>query len=65
MKIEKILSCECEACCPTVFLSEDGDLIVMGKDVTNEVENLSQFGHKDANERLVKIPRSLIENLKQ
>lgn len=63
MKIKELLSCECEACCPAMFLLEDGQVAVMGVDATDDIVNVPAFAKRAVNERIVVIPKSLIDNL--
>lgn len=53
--------CECDACCPTIFDTDDGSIVIMGEDVTDKVENLKDFGCCAPNEKMVHIPKSLLQ----
>ena len=48
--------------CPAVMQDENGDYLIIGTDVTGEVENLEEFEAGCAkHERVVSIPASVFE----
>ncbi len=53
--------CETFAC-PAIMQDENGDYLIIGTDVTDQVENLAEFEAGCAkNERIVSIPASVFE----
>lgn len=51
--------------CPAIMRAENGNIIIIGTDVTNEIENLSEFNAGCAsNERIVSIPQSVFDSIK-
>lgn len=61
-RLDKI---KCDAfACPAVLEDENGDIIVIGTDVTEKIENLVDFNAGCAsNEKIVKIPRKVWESI--
>ncbi len=55
----------CESlACPAIMQSENGDILVIGTDVTNEVENLADFDAGCASyEKIVRIPKSVFDSI--
>lgn len=68
MKIIKRLDeKKCKALvCPAIMQDENGDYIIIGTDVTGEVENLEQFNAGCAQyEKIVKVPAEVFESIKK
>ena len=56
----------CDAvACPAIMRAENGDILIIGTDVTNEVENLAEFDAGCAPyEKIVRIPASVFNSIK-
>lgn len=64
-RIDKRAACKALAC-PAILQDENGDFIIIGKDVTGEVENLAEFGAGCApHEKIVQIPNELFDNIQK
>ena len=66
MKIVKRMDkkmCHANAC-PAIMKDEKGNIIIIGTDVTNEIENLSEYNAGcAAHERIVSIPQSVFDSI--
>lgn len=66
MKIVKRMDkkmCESLAC-PAIMQADNGDILVIGTDVTSEVENLAEFDAGCASyEKIVRIPKSVFDSI--
>lgn len=68
VKIAKRLDGNCcgKGGCPAILRAEDGDIIVIGMNVTGQIENLTEFGAACGKEEYaVKIPKAVFESLKK
>ncbi len=55
--------CNAKAC-PAVLRAENGDILIIGTDVTDKVENLSEFYAACASdERIVRIPKNVFDSI--
>lgn len=51
--------------CPAIMQDENGDYIIIGTDVTGEVENLEEFAGCTQYEKIVKVPAEVFESIKK
>lgn len=63
-RLDQKSACKALAC-PAILRGENGDILIIGTDVTNQIENLADFQAGCApHERIVKIPANVFNSAK-